>query len=148
MRTVACSYAVLPAIAAFTGSVPSQQPPVFATGTGQPPFEASSLADLAPRVAGAEPPLPSALRSDMPPAVERALLDRLDKDPARRPASVAELALALAPYASAASEGHAERATRILGATLPPRPRASLPTIGLGLNALSTTYAVEAFGRG
>ncbi|MGK3990904.1 serine/threonine-protein kinase [Sorangium sp. So ce136] len=103
--------------------------------TGQPPFEASSLADLAPRVAGAEPPLPSALRSDMPPAVERALLGCLDKDPARRPASVAELALALAPYASAASEGHAERATRILGATLPPRPRASLPTIGLGLNA-------------
>ncbi|XYI00167.1 serine/threonine-protein kinase [Sorangium sp. So ce1128] len=103
--------------------------------TGQPPFEASSLADLAPRVAGAEPPLPSALRSDMPPAVERALLGCLEKDPARRPASVAELALALAPYASAASQGHAERATRILGATLPPRPRASLPTIGLGLNA-------------
>ncbi|XXY46674.1 serine/threonine-protein kinase [Sorangium sp. So ce269] len=103
--------------------------------TGQPPFEASSLADLAPRVAGAEPPLPSALRSDIPPAVERALLGCLEKDPARRPASVAELALALAPYASAASQGHAERATRILGATLPPRPRASLPTIGLGLNA-------------
>ncbi|WP_437757691.1 protein kinase domain-containing protein [Sorangium sp. So ce1389] len=103
--------------------------------TGQPPFEASSLADLAPRVAGAEPPLPSALRSDIPPAVERALLGCLEKDPARRPASVAELALALAPYASAASQGHAERATRILGATLPPPPRASLPTIGLGLNA-------------
>ncbi|WP_437678697.1 protein kinase domain-containing protein [Sorangium sp. So ce131] len=103
--------------------------------TGQPPFEATSLADLSLRVAGADPGLPSAIRGDIPPAVERILLCCLEKDPERRPANVAELAIALAPLAPVASQGHAERAARILGATLPPRPRASLPTIGLGLNA-------------
>ncbi|MDC0682785.1 MULTISPECIES: serine/threonine-protein kinase [Sorangium] len=103
--------------------------------TGRPPFEASSLADLAPRVASAAPVLPSALRSDIPPGVDRVLLCCLEKDPARRPASVAELAIALAPHASAEGQDHVERAARLLGATLPSRPRASLPTIGLGLSA-------------
>ncbi|WP_437726148.1 serine/threonine-protein kinase [Sorangium sp. So ce861] len=103
--------------------------------TGQPPFEASSPADLALRVASAEPALPSALRPDIPPAVERVLLGCLAKDPARRPANVAELAIALAPHAPVGSQDYAQRAARILGATLPLRPRASLPTIGLGLNA-------------
>ncbi|WP_437735575.1 serine/threonine-protein kinase [Sorangium sp. So ce1335] len=101
--------------------------------TGQPPFEASALADLALRVARAEPALPSALRPDIPPAVERVLLGCLAKDPSRRPANVAELALALAPHASSTGQERAQRAARVLGATLPPRPRASLPTIGLGL---------------
>ncbi|WP_433934327.1 protein kinase [Sorangium cellulosum] len=101
--------------------------------TGQPPFEAGSFADLALRVESAEPALPSALQPDIPPAVERALLGCLAKDPARRPANVAELALALAPHASATGQERAQRAARMLGATLPPRPRASLPTIGLGL---------------
>ncbi|KYG06810.1 serine/threonine-protein kinase [Sorangium cellulosum] len=103
--------------------------------TGQPPFEASSPADLGLRVASAEPALPSALRPDIPPAVERVLLGCLAKEPARRPANVAELAIALAPHAPVGSQDYAQRAARILGATLPPRPRASLPTIGLGLNA-------------
>ncbi|WP_437487501.1 serine/threonine-protein kinase [Sorangium sp. So ce1014] len=103
--------------------------------TGQPPFEASSPADLALRVASAEPALPSALRPDIPPTVERVLLGCLEKDPARRPANVAELAIALAPHAPVGSQEYAQRAARVLGATLPPRPRASLPTIGLGLNA-------------
>ncbi|WP_437318814.1 serine/threonine-protein kinase [Sorangium sp. So ce385] len=103
--------------------------------TGQPPFEARTHADLALRVASAEPALPSALRPDIPPAVERVLLGCLAKDPARRPANVAELAIALAPHAPVGSQDYAQRAARILGATLPPRPRASLPTIGLGLNA-------------
>ncbi|WP_104987079.1 serine/threonine-protein kinase [Sorangium cellulosum] len=103
--------------------------------TGQPPFEATSFADLSLRVAGADPELPSAIRGDIPPAIERVLLCCLEKDPERRPANVAELAIALAPFAPVASQAYAERAARILGATLPPRPRASLPTIGLGLNA-------------
>ncbi|WP_437591458.1 serine/threonine-protein kinase [Sorangium sp. So ce1000] len=103
--------------------------------TGRPPFEASSLADLAPRVASTAPALPSALRPDIPPAVERVVLCCLEKDPALRPTTVAELALALAPHASTAGQDHVERAARLLGATLPPRPRDSLPTIGLGLSA-------------
>ncbi len=49
--------------------------------TGRPPFEASSLADLAPRVAERGAGAPGALRSDIPPAVDRVLLCCLGEGP-------------------------------------------------------------------
>ncbi|WP_437877315.1 serine/threonine-protein kinase [Sorangium sp. So ce513] len=88
--------------------------------TGQPPFEAPALAELMLLVATAEPVPPSALRSDLPPGLERVILHCLQKDPAHRPQTVAELAFALVPFASAGGQERAERAARILAA--PPAP--------------------------
>ncbi|WP_433933937.1 protein kinase [Sorangium cellulosum] len=87
---------------------------------GRPPFEAPALAELILLVASAEPDPPSALRSDIPREFERVILHCLQKDPAQRPQTVADLALALVPFASAGGQERAERAARIL--TAPPEP--------------------------
>ncbi|WP_434045813.1 MULTISPECIES: serine/threonine-protein kinase [Sorangium] len=90
---------------------------------GRPPFEAPALAELILLVASAEPVPPSALRSDIPRELERVILHCLQKDPAQRPQTVADLALALVPFASAGGQERAERAARILAA--PPEPSRS-----------------------
>ncbi|WP_437836696.1 protein kinase domain-containing protein [Sorangium sp. So ce1153] len=97
---------------------------------GRPPFEAPALAELVLQVASAEPVPPSALRSDLPLELEGVILHCLQKDPARRPQTVADLALALAPFAPAGGQERAERAARILNAppATPSRPTsASVP---------------------
>ncbi|WP_437636934.1 protein kinase domain-containing protein [Sorangium sp. So ce854] len=95
--------------------------------TGRPPFEAPALAELMLLVATAEPVPPSAFRSDLPPGLERVILHCLQKDPAQRPQTVAELSLALAPFAPAGGQERAERAARILAAApAPPGPGASV----------------------
>ncbi|WP_437308502.1 protein kinase domain-containing protein [Sorangium sp. So ce388] len=97
---------------------------------GRPPFEAPALAELVLQVASAEPVPPSALRSDLPLELEGVILHCLQKDPARRPQTVADLALALAPFAPAGGQERAERAARILKAppATPSRPSsASVP---------------------
>ncbi|WP_437915041.1 serine/threonine-protein kinase [Sorangium sp. So ce302] len=96
---------------------------------GQPPFEAPALAELVLQVASAEPIPPTALRSDIPPGLEAAILHCLQKDPARRPQTVADLARALVPFATAGGQERAERAARILGAgaQATPPPTGSVP---------------------
>ncbi|WP_438018507.1 protein kinase [Sorangium sp. So ce315] len=97
--------------------------------TGRPPFEAPALAELMLLVATAEPVPPSALRSDLPSELERVIFHCLQKDPAQRPQTVAELSLALAPFAPAGGQERAERAARIVAAApAPSRPGASVST--------------------
>jgi serine/threonine protein kinase len=67
--------------------------------TGQLPFGGESATAVFAAVQRDSPPPPSSLRPDIPPGLERAILRCLEKDPARRFASVAELASALAPFA-------------------------------------------------
>lgn len=82
--------------------------------TGKPPFEAATLIELSWRVRDDAPKPPRALRRDIPPELEAVILRCLEKDPARRPATVAVLARALAPFASANGQECAERTARIL----------------------------------
>ncbi|WP_437318591.1 protein kinase domain-containing protein [Sorangium sp. So ce385] len=102
---------------------------------GRPPFEAMALTELVLQVASAEPARPSELRSDIPAGLERVILHCLQKDPAHRPQTVAELALALAPFAPAGGQERAERAARILSAPPEaPRPAAPAPAVKLELD--------------
>ncbi|WP_437652757.1 protein kinase domain-containing protein [Sorangium sp. So ce1182] len=96
---------------------------------GRPPFEAPALAELVLQVASAEPVPPSALRSDLPLELEGVILHCLQKDPARRPQTVADLALALAPFAPAGGQERAERAARILRAPPAAPSRPSSPSV-------------------
>jgi serine/threonine-protein kinase len=75
--------------------------------TGQLPFDADSLARLFGLLMNGKPRLPSELAANMPLALDAIVQRCLEKDPAARFASVAELALALAELLPQASEtGH------------------------------------------
>jgi serine/threonine-protein kinase len=81
---------------------------------GAPPFDATSMPELLVAILQ-DPPQPlSRLRPDVPAELERTVFRCLEKDPARRPANVAELAHALAPFGSASARGSAERVSRVL----------------------------------
>ncbi|WP_437969042.1 protein kinase [Sorangium sp. So ce260] len=97
---------------------------------GRPPFEAPSLAELVLQVASADPARPSALRDDVPVGLEGVILHCLQKDPARRPQTVADLARALSPFAPAGGQERAERAARILAAAPAPPSSVSVPASG------------------
>ena len=91
--------------------------------TGRTPFEGSSYAELVIMVNATDPAPIAATRSDVPKALEAAILRCLDRDRARRFASVAELCAALAPFAGAAGKRSAERVARraaAQGLSLPP----------------------------
>jgi serine/threonine-protein kinase len=82
--------------------------------TGRVPFYATSLAELAIKIATERPEPMRARREDTPKGLERAVLRCLEKDRDRRYASVAELARALAPFAPSRALAHAERAERVM----------------------------------
>ncbi|AUX40020.1 protein kinase [Sorangium cellulosum] len=95
--------------------------------TGRPPFEGNLLPELVLQVASTDPPPPSALRREIPPGLEAVILRCLQKDPAQRPPTVADLALALAPFAPPGGQERAERAARILATPSVTSSRPTLP---------------------
>jgi uncharacterized RDD family membrane protein YckC len=70
--------------------------------TGRGPFEGDAAAVIA-RIASDPAPGARALRADVPKPLDRIIARTLDKDPARRPATLAELGQALRPYATGGS---------------------------------------------
>ena len=67
--------------------------------TGKVPFDGETLTEVCIAVLGDTPVRPSALRPDLPVGLDAVILGCLEKDPARRIGSAAELATALAPFA-------------------------------------------------
>lgn len=67
---------------------------MFEIFTGLQPFAGTSLAVIRKHIYE-QPPNPSELRANLPPSLERLILDCLSKDPSRRPASAQELYAAL-----------------------------------------------------
>ena len=99
---------------------------------GAPPFTAETLGAMAIKIATEPlPPLAARLPSGLAELVHRCL----EKDPARRFQSIAELAHALAPYAHATAQAlvSVERAHRVLGAD----PGHSLSTLRSSSGAIT-----------
>ena len=73
---------------------------LFEAVTGQQPFHGSSMFELMRAHVEQPPPAPSALRPDLPPAIEQIILTALAKDPEERFQSAAAMAQALAHASS------------------------------------------------
>jgi hypothetical protein len=99
----------------FDGRAASVQSDIYALGlvlyeifTGRRAFEGKSFAVLRQQQAESTPSIPSTLVPDLDPAVERVIVRCLEKDPAERPASVAQVSVALPggdPLAAALAAG-------------------------------------------
>jgi len=98
--------------------------------TGTLPFEAFTISGLFAKIV-ADPPTPArAVRADLPEAFEALLLKALTKDPAARFADAAEVAEALATFASPEGASRAKRVRPIFAhaaATFASDPPAALP---------------------
>jgi serine/threonine-protein kinase len=81
--------------------------------TGQHVFEADTPLGVILRHARDEPPPPSSRTElEIPPELDRLILDCLEKDPERRPADARELAQRLSACEEATTAWTAERAER------------------------------------
>jgi len=81
---------------------------LYETNTGQRPFKAETFDEWRAAHASSTPTPLTALSGDVDPAVERVILRCLEKDPARRPASAAQVAAGLPggdPLAAAIAAG-------------------------------------------
>jgi serine/threonine protein kinase len=96
--------------------------------TGRPPFRADSVYGLLDAIIRTPPVRPSSINPRVPAALEELCLRCLEKDPARRPASAEELALALEQAVSAGT---------------PPRTRSR--AIGLAVAGAVVAIAVGAY---
>jgi serine/threonine-protein kinase len=81
--------------------------------TASVPFTGDSLWKIFNRVTDADPAPPSSRRMGLPFGFDTVVLRCLEKDREKRPASVAELALLLAPYAPEGARALVERVERV-----------------------------------
>jgi serine/threonine-protein kinase len=88
--------------------------------TGRLPFRAETIMHLCTLVLQDEPPPVRTLRDDLPPPLAELIMRCLEKDPAARPPSVADIAAVLEPLAEGAERGAAERMRRISAAPATP----------------------------
>jgi serine/threonine-protein kinase len=82
---------------------------LFELIAGRPPFAGESATELAIKIATEPPPPLRAFRPDVPPGLEAVLGQCLQKDRTRRFPNVAELSVALLPFAPRRSRASVER---------------------------------------
>jgi serine/threonine-protein kinase len=114
--------------------------------TGRTPFHAEGVGNVVAAVMTRDPAPPRQLRAELLPGLEAVILRCLNKDPARRYATAAELGAALAPFTSPPLAGAPAPA---VGAPPPGSPRVAL-LVGGALGVLGVLVVLVAFavGRG
>ena len=111
--------------------------------TARLPFESDTLGGLMAKVLQEEPLALSAQRSDVPPQVAGIVTRCLQRERSQRAASVAEVALALAPHAPPRAQPIAERIAALLGAVGTVPDRSAVPGGGVpSIPVLATSQAL------
>jgi serine/threonine-protein kinase len=87
--------------------------------TGEVPFQGTTIAELATKVAAQDPPRMRTLRPEVPAGLEAAVLRCLKKDRAARYPNVAELAAAIQEFGPRRSAMYVERIAGTLDSTSP-----------------------------
>lgn len=101
--------------------------------TGRIPFDAETPLAIILKHINAPLPLPSVIKPDVSPSIERILLKALAKDPADRFSSVAEF---LSAWKQALAEAEPERTAKTVSATLAPKPRMTRLRLGWVLGGI------------
>ena len=83
--------------------------------TGRPPYTGDSIPALCASLLSDVPVSMRAIRADVPGELEDVIMHCLAKDRQQRFGTVSELARALAPFGSASSQLHVDRASRVMG---------------------------------
>jgi serine/threonine protein kinase len=106
--------------------------------SGFPVYQAESVPALLAMIA-ADPPVPiTSVRADVPAGLEAIILRCLVKDRESRFATVADLAVALKPFASPEAQHSVDRITRTLGRNTRPSHSAALVYVGPTVSAPPT----------
>ncbi|WP_437284709.1 serine/threonine-protein kinase [Sorangium sp. So ce406] len=117
---------------------------LFQLLTGRTPFVALELAQLVYLVTQGEPQRPRALRPDIPEPLEQVILVALARDRDRRFPTIAELALALVPFAPPHMRAAAERLFGVLRETLPvPALHAPLAASAAGASTSPAAHPLD-----
>ncbi len=124
---------------------------------GSPPFGGESLGEVFAAVMTLDVKPLRTLRPDTPEGLERLVLRALEKDPERRISNVAELAVALAPFAPARSHGLVARVQGVMGrvgvSSMPPAPPEAAAAVSVpgsatsGVSATDTSWAHQSARR-
>ena len=85
--------------------------------TGRPPYTGDSIPALCASLLNDQPVPMHQLRPEIAPSLEEAVMRCLAKDREQRFRTVSELARALAPFGTSASQVHVDRASRVQGVT-------------------------------
>ncbi len=133
---------------------------IFELTTGRPPFQADTITELAIKVNSEAMPSIRSYRPDAPSRLEAVVSKCTEKDRRLRYRNVAELALALLPFAPRRAKASVERISGIiqaagLSASVPPSPHTvatgaasgTLPPLG-GTTAGSTVRKTAVVGVG
>ncbi|MFZ5896110.1 MAG: protein kinase domain-containing protein [Myxococcota bacterium] len=96
--------------------------------TGARPFEGETLSEICTQILHGATPRPRKLRADIPERLEKVILRCLEKDPAKRFASVSELVRELAPLAPAAAEAFFANSADLGSSSMQPEQRSNLST--------------------
>ncbi|MEI7891922.1 MAG: serine/threonine-protein kinase [Myxococcales bacterium] len=115
--------------------------------TGLLPFNAEEFPELVVQIVMAPPAPLRTRRADIPEALERVVMDCLEKDRQRRISNVAELAQRLVPFALLSDRVSADRASRVLDVVGTPwAPSGVAPTVAATVVASVSPQARSSSG--
>lgn len=117
---------------------------LFELLTRHSPFDSESLPEVFVKISTRPPPSLRDSRPDAPPGIENVILKCLEKDRNNRYANVAELAVALAPYAPKRARASVERISRVISNAGISTTAVSLPPssdVGIDLKGTQTAGA-------